>query len=293
MTTNKPGYRYWLRFWEDGISIIPLVGKQAAHNWRMSQNERAERSEIQRWMAHPKSDNIGIVCGGISRNLVVIDLDGLDAVEAYQMAFPTLLDTFYVATGSGKGMHYYYRVDELPRTTRVLNALCGGNIEIRADGCYVVGAGGIHPDTGNEYRIMSNARIRQLSSLKAVLTWANKQRRQQPKATSPAASSSHPKAGSSLRTMRFATAALADEIRILQTTPHGQQNHRLNVAAYNLGQLVGDGLLERFQVEDALFNTAMNSFHDKDMQQHQNTIQSGLEAGIRNPRSQQWHKRNH
>jgi len=57
----------------------------------------------------------------------------------------------------------------------------------------------------------------------------------------------------------------------------------LNLSAYNLGQLVGDLLLPRWQVEDDLMAAAAACGLPEG--EARRTIKSGLDAGIRNPRS--------
>jgi Bifunctional DNA primase/polymerase, N-terminal len=85
----------------------------------------------------------------------------------------------------------------------------------------------------------------------------------------------------------YVTAALEREARAVAGTPEGGpdrpgRNHRLNVAAFNLGTLVGTGRLDRALVERVLEVAA----HDCGLDQCEaaSTIASGLDAGISQPR---------
>lgn len=76
--------------------------------------------------------------------------------------------------------------------------------------------------------------------------------------------------------------ALADELAKLAGTPEGGRNAALNQSAYSLGQLVAAGALDRGAVEAALSGTAAAIGLGE--VEAAATIQSGLEAGIKEPR---------
>jgi hypothetical protein len=80
----------------------------------------------------------------------------------------------------------------------------------------------------------------------------------------------------------YAQKALVDELAALARTPEGNRNARLNQAAYALGQLVGAGVLDRGSVEAALSGTA--SAIGLGEAESRATIQSGIEAGMKEPR---------
>jgi len=81
----------------------------------------------------------------------------------------------------------------------------------------------------------------------------------------------------------YAQKALAEELVALAGTPEGSRNARLNQAAFALGQLVGAGVLDRGQVEAALSGAAAGiGLGDVEARA---TIRSGLDSGIKEPRS--------
>lgn len=81
---------------------------------------------------------------------------------------------------------------------------------------------------------------------------------------------------------RYATRALEEEVHELLSTPEGGRNDRLNVAAFNLGQLVGAGLLEYATVWDALHTAALHIGLGEG--ETVATLRSGLHTGMDEPR---------
>lgn len=269
-----------------GYSVLPLRGKKPAlKTWEQLQQRRADVLEIGRWRAWGWRWNVGIICGAVSDNLVVIDLDGLNAVTLFESAFPDWLATFTVITGSGQGKHLYYHVQDLPPTTRVMN-VAGGNLELRANGCYVVAPPSIHPDTQQPYRVERDIPPMRLRHMNPVKEWlyqfiAAKQPKPQP---------GRPPVQRTMSYDRAARAALFYECRDVAASQEGARNETLHRAAYNLGQLVGDGFLSETEVVAALMRAAATA--NLPPGEAGRTIQSGLEAGKTEPRSAQWRKRN-
>lgn len=160
---------------EKGYTVIPLNGKvPAVKEWQAMR--KVERDLIMAWDQAHKWNNIGMVCGVASNNVVVIDFDGMAGYELFKLAFPELIDTMTVATGSGNGMHCYYKVDLLPDSRAVMNIVADGgeliNIEFKSDGKQVVIPPSIHPDTGNEYTVVNRAPIMHVPDLAKVWAWA-------------------------------------------------------------------------------------------------------------------------
>lgn len=279
-----------LAYAERGYSVLPLVGKKPAIDWTERQHKIASHGQIQAWERKGWLTNVGIVCGRISGNLVVIDLDGLTAIAAFETRWPDLLDTYTVATGSGRGKHLYYQADSLPNTTRYIGYT--GNVELRANGCYVVAPPSLHPDTGAPYLVANPAPPRRLKDMQPVVMWiigmihAKQEQRAQRTRRTPAAADLKRTIGYE----RAARAALYYESRDVAAAREGARNETLHRAAYNLGQLVGDGLLTESEVMAALLGAALAAQCPPG--EAGRTIKSGLMAGIAEPRSLQWQKRN-
>jgi len=282
----------------EGFSVIPLWGKKPANGvrWQPFQWRRATLPEIHRWDKLRSLQNVGIVCGEISGNLVVMDCDSLEASALFETVFPMLVNTFTVATGSGRGYHYYFYADTLPPTTRAMN-INGGNLELRANGCYVVATPSIHPETRKHYRVASPAPILRVKDLEAVRVWLQCLIKAKHDNLPP--QTQRPPERKAERTMlgkghirnpaAYGRAALEKELQALCSTAQGNRNNQLNTAAYNLGQLVGDNILPRGPVEDALVAAAVSIGQDE--WEAQRTVKSGIERGITATRSAQWYKR--
>lgn len=160
---------------EKGYTVIPLNGKvPMVEKWQ--EFRRVTPDLIMAWEQAGKWKNIGMVCGAASNNVVVIDFDGMPGYELFKLAFPELVNTMTVATGSGNGMHCYYKVDLLPDSRAVMSVLTSDaeliNIEFKSDGKQVVIPPSIHPDTGNEYTVVNRAPIMHVPDLAKVWAWA-------------------------------------------------------------------------------------------------------------------------
>lgn len=271
---------------EQEIGVIPCKGKKPSiPAWARLMKERMTRRELEAHYRAGRLQNIGAVCGAISR-LVVLDLDGDDAVTAFANQWPTLYrNTRVVVTGSGHGEHVYVRPEIMPRTMRVMGVPGVGNLELRADGCYVIAPPSVHPDTGTRYQVKHDLPILEVSDLRRVQAWLYSYSGAKLRAavTGARGSSGGTPSTNSVRAIGFAGAALAGEVRAVRCEPKGNQNNRLNLAAYNLGQLVADGLLARELVERELLAAALAAGQPE--LPSWRTIQSGLAAGMNNPRS--------
>lgn len=108
-----PLYQKW------GLSIIPLRFKEKtpAVQWQKYQQVTPQVGELLQWFSSDSPKNVGIVCGSVSGNLVVLDFDNEDlwagcirycdehGIDIYQ--------TPQVRTG--RGMHIWIRLCNLPR----------------------------------------------------------------------------------------------------------------------------------------------------------------------------------
>lgn len=91
-----------------------------------------------------------------------------------------------------------------------------------------------------------------------------------------------PKDRASEAQRRYALGALDNEINAVQSEPEGNRNERLNIAAFNLGQLVGARALELAVAWAAIENAALlNGLGQKEVL---STLRSGFKAGQEKPR---------
>jgi uridine kinase len=150
-----------------GMSVIPLDGKRPAlKSWTRYQQERADEATIRSWTF----GNIGIVCGAVSGNLVVLDLDGAAGYAAFAATFPALAQTYTVASGGGVGRHVYFYADRLPASVKAMNTPLG-HLELCANGRQVVAPPSIHPMTGYLYRVERPLDILRVPHLDDLAAW--------------------------------------------------------------------------------------------------------------------------
>ena len=131
-----------------GLNLIPLLpkSKRPAIQWKPYQDRRYTG-------AIPGSQNFGVVCGSISGNLVVLDIDIEDPSLPDKVLESATKKTLVVRTGSGR-YHVYVRCKELPKSGKMQGSR--GRVEIKSSGAYIVGPTSVHPDTGREYEIISD-----------------------------------------------------------------------------------------------------------------------------------------
>ena len=254
-----------------GWSIFPLcpMSKVPAFKWDKYQTEKPTQALVTQWWTNTPGFNIGLVTGAISC-IVVVDCDTPDAVDRY-LSHSNYKPTLAVATG--QGMHFYHHAPNF----RVSNAVrLLPDLDIRGDGGYVVAPPSIHPN-GKRYQWHKRALIQPLPGYIFDLVKPREYMR------TPQAETKTFPAQSAVRGTAYAQSVFDREYSsVISAVEHGR-NNQLNRSAYNLGQLCGDGLLNRYDVENALAQAAMACGLPE--QEALRTIASGLNAGIGNPRS--------
>lgn len=144
------------------FSIFPLVGgadpalgKRPAHAWSIFRQRHPTDAELRRWFDALGYTAYGIVCGHISR-LIVLDFDVKRVARAFRRRFPHLCDTLIVESGCRGTPHIYWRVDFPVKTCR----LKGG--DLKAEGSYVVGFGSVIGD--HHWQISQGRPIRSITA---------------------------------------------------------------------------------------------------------------------------------
>ncbi|MFG2002088.1 bifunctional DNA primase/polymerase [Spirillospora sp. NPDC048911] len=242
---------------------------------------------------------VGIACG--PSGLVVIDLDvpepgeepserwalpgvgdGADvlAVLAERAGAVVDFDTFAVATPRG-GMHLYYTA---PTGSRIGNRAgdrgtgLGWKVDVRGWGGYVLAPPSTN--TGRPYRLIHDTAPAPLPPWLTGLLTAT------PPPSPPLECPSSSAEGIGDLSAYARTALQGERQRVADAQPGGR-NHALNKAAYNLGRLIGAGLLTTEQATAHLTDAAATHLGAGGLTPAEiaTTITSGLTAGIRNPRT--------
>ncbi len=135
------------------IILVKPRDKRPLELWSQSKNQYSwNDKKVSNWLSG--GGNYGVVCGD---GLVVFDFDNPND-EDVQKVKKFFGETFAVKSGSGLGVHLYYKIPGYNiRTTRV--NLSKGHIDIRGQGSYVVGPGCTHP-TGGTYDVISDLSVK-------------------------------------------------------------------------------------------------------------------------------------
>jgi hypothetical protein len=129
---------------EHGLNIIPLKFKDKTPviEWKPFQSKLAEKRMVEVWFSIER--NIGIICGSISKNLIVIDFDDREIfAEFYNLLDEDLkakVDSTWVVATS-RGLHVYFRIPYPFKTQKIES-----KIDIKGEGSYVVAPPSVHPD---------------------------------------------------------------------------------------------------------------------------------------------------
>ena len=118
-----------LQYQDAGYNCIPIAldgsKRPAVSTWKPYQTQQASSTELQQWFGTQQL-GIGIVCGPVSGNLLVIDFDR-DAEQTYllwmqlvRQQMPTLADQLAVVKTPRPGYHVWISCDEQPPAPQVL-----------------------------------------------------------------------------------------------------------------------------------------------------------------------------
>lgn len=151
-----------------GFTLIPLKGNTkipALPNWQNT-------SYNPKLMAEDLPDNYGIV---LCDNILVIDVDPRVFIEEDKTTLHRFLEdigfpkgqfpeTYIVKTG-GKipGLHLYFKKSPDIKV-KTHHKKYGNGIEVKSRGAQLVGAGSIHPETGNTYTVFKGSPDKLLSA---------------------------------------------------------------------------------------------------------------------------------
>jgi Bifunctional DNA primase/polymerase, N-terminal len=229
-----------------------------------------DRTTVESWWCAVPNANVGVRTGGES-GLVVLDVDGQAGMRALSsLVAHSPFDAGWVETGGGLHAYFAHPGVAVPSSAGQV----GIGLDVRGDGSYVVAPPSRHR-SGRAYRwiVLPD----QVAELPPMPMWLL----ELAVPITPAVVRSNV----SLRTGdadAYAAAALAGEAQNVAQAPPGQRNHRLNLAAFRLGQLVGAGLLAETTATAALVTAALAAGPGE--RKIRSTVRRGLQAGKRHPR---------
>jgi len=143
---------------DKGFSVIPIKAREkvpSVSSWREFQQRKPTEEELYAWF-NPGDKNIGIICGRVSKNLVVFDFDDQ---EAMSFVVPDINETAKktMVVRTGKGFHVYYRV-KTPQNFKLINL----KIDVKGEGGYVIAPPSVHP-SGIKYLSLGTTNIAEVS----------------------------------------------------------------------------------------------------------------------------------
>lgn len=243
-----------------GWAMIPLTGKRAAKKvWQAG--PAASLDEVVEWA---RVRNVGARTGQVS-GIVVIDDDTDDLSAATQLDLPLTV----TAVSGGGGRHYYFKAPtvELRNSASKL----ARNVDVRANGGYIVLPGSTHPDSGELYRWLEghDPDSIELAPFPMALMDLLRPKRTRPRVTAQE------------QMEQRACEILRDVCADVQYSAEGVRNDTLNMSAFTAGGLVAAGALALGYASDELRAAGLAS--GLDAAEVDATLQSGLAAGQAEP----------
>lgn len=123
---------------------IPVgPNKRPLGGWKQFQDQPPSDAEITRAFSRRPQPNIGVVCGSISK-VVVLDIDGEEGFQALRDRGLVIPETLSVKTGRGR--HYYFQHPGVPTKNfaKGKKVLPLPGVDFRGDGGYVVVPPSLH-----------------------------------------------------------------------------------------------------------------------------------------------------
>lgn len=247
--------------------VFPVIkGSKKPATTRGFLDATTDRAQIAAWWRESPEANVGISTG--PAGLLVIDFDSkLDPRGTLAIGERPLPLSLRVGTPSG-GVHAYFRSGGPGRVPSSVERLAP-KVDVRSSGGYVLAAGS---------RTEQGVYVPVAGPILAAPAWLIEacQKPEVPPAERM------PVPVDSARFTRYSEAALRAECEDVAGFSEGGRNHRLNRAAFVLGQLVAGGGLDEISTIDALTKAGLAcGLPEKEVQQ---TITSGLKSGALNPR---------
>lgn len=287
--SQKQVWSYASRYLAAGFSIIPCKRNKRPdlQSWQEYTIKRANERDIFDWFS-PDSDykrlsqSIGFVCGKISGNLLVVDLDGIGAIRKFAAQFPKLCEnTKSVLTGSQVGIHLYFKVKELPANINVRVKNVGG-FELRGNGQYVIAPPSPH-ESGYFYKVHRENPILERDNMNDVVDWMQSLREYQQAERQAEISQNVGTvhfSGTSKRNENYLKKVVSEEIARITTSGQGNRNNSLFYAAMRLANYAAGGELDWNEMSSLLALAT-----DLPVSEAKQTIASAYRIGSKRPKT--------
>jgi len=161
-------------YYDQGFSIIPLgrnkgfwnnkknqLKKPSLKSWNKYKNTKATKEEIQQWIDKKLFVNIGTICGHVSGDLVIIDIDDETIPEILKLKSEKILKSGAWFSKTGNGFQFWLKHHSNPGgIKRPLKY----KIEYRANNGYCVVPPSTHPN-GKTYTFIGVKDYKELPEL--------------------------------------------------------------------------------------------------------------------------------
>jgi hypothetical protein len=226
--------------------------------------------EIRHLFQRKPNANVGLA----TYDLAVVDIDPRNGGSVEAVFGDTVPETPTTDTGGG-GVHFIFRA---PQGVKLPSVLATG-VDIKSGGPYVIAPGSLHA-SGKRYAWRAGRSIDDVALAPFPLCILEQ-------LSTPNDRNRRPIANHITKVPRavrrsYAQRALESEIAAVVMSPAHVGNAQLNTSAFNLGQLVGGGELEEQDVVHGLLLAAVPRRPEEEARA---TIRSGMEAGMRQPRT--------
>lgn len=226
---------------------------------------------IERWWSDWPGAAVGLPTGE-KTGFFALDIDnkpgganGFDWLAEMEAEHGPLPDTARVMSPNG-GLHIYFKYVVGTRNRGAL----GAGVDIRSEGGYVLAAGSTMAN-GRSYKWETDTR--EIAEAPAWLL----------DLLLPKSAPAHTQYSlSAVTNNAYVDAAVDRELADLAGAPMGTRNNALNDAAFSIGTIVGAGALSEAEARALLQDVARG--WGRDWSRCCKTIESGLKAGIQNPR---------
>ena len=112
-----------------GINTIAVnENKQAIFPWKVYQEQMVTEEELSRQMSDNRAKGVAIICGSVSGNVEVIDIDTkyetYDLWEAIRSAIPSeLLTKLHIVKTRSNGKHLIYKCEAIEGNQKLAQRL--------------------------------------------------------------------------------------------------------------------------------------------------------------------------
>jgi hypothetical protein len=229
--------RHAAAYTERGWVVIPIEpgSKKALVKWADLTDPDPDR--VRSWWNRWPAASIGVLCG--PSKLAVIDVDSTDHLDA----IPALPPTATVTTG--RGTHHIF-TDPGGKVRNTAGRVPVRGVWVDTPGIDLRGVGGLFVAPPSMHRSGTRYTWNPDSLTRGVRTIPGWLRRPAPRPAVPYSGD------------RDATRQVTGIVQVVLDSPEGERNHRLNWAAYRLGELAAEGATTLEAAEAVLTDAALS-----------------------------------